>query len=313
MKTLFLVVMALCLNFTGKACDACGCSGSIGNMGLGIQSQGNRSSFSIVHSFKVFHTQIPGLYGNPDTRSMEYYNRTDLTGTIRLSKHFQARAVIPYIYNSQVKEPSARSAQNGIGDVQVGMNYYIIDSAYSMNELARWSVGFTSKLPTGYFESPEREQLMLNPGSGTFDYSLVSSLMIRFRKIGISNESSYTLRTTNKYNYNPGNTWYNQTIGMYIFNRFTFGTGISFASNAQAKFNGEDYDHTNTQAILVQSASVASFASESWNFQVGFNLPVYQLLGEGNSTLRGAISFGAYHIINKKQSRESSSGAKRKI
>lgn len=304
MKTLFLVVMVLCHNFTGKACDACGCSGSIGNMGLGIQSQGNRSSFSMVHSFKVFQTQIPGLYGNPDKRSFEYYNRTDLTGTIRLSKHFQARAVIPYVYNSQKIEPSKHSAQSGIGDLQVGLNYYIIDSAYSMNKLTRWSVGLGSKLPTGFFESPEREQLMLNPGTGTFDYSLVSSLLIRFRNIGISNESSYTLRTTNKYDYHPGNTWYNQTIGMYIFNRFALGTGISIASNARAKYKGEDYKHTNTQAILIQSASVASFSSKNWNFQVGFNLPIYQLLGEGNSSMKCAMSVGAYHIIQQKEKKK---------
>ncbi len=304
MKILFTII-AICCSVRSYACDACGCSGSLGNMGLGVQAQGNRSSFSFVHSYKIYNTVVNGLYGNPDQHSFEYYNRSEFSGTFRLSHRFQTRVILPIVYNSQVVEKDTRTVQNGLGDIQVGLSYFIIDSAYSMNKIVRWSMGLVSKLPTGKFASPTDAKLMLNPGTGTFDYAITSSLAIRNKRFGLNNETSYLLRTTNKYDYHPGNTWYNQTIGLIILNRFSIGTGISFASNALANYKGTTFSNTNTQALLIQNATVCSFSTGSWSFQLSINTPIHQLLGEGETKQKEAFSFGVYHILKPFRSKAS--------
>ena len=301
MKIVFFTLTVICCSVKSFACDACGCSGSLGNMGLGVQAQGNRSSFSFVHSYKIYNTVQKGLYGNPDQHSYEYYNRTDITGTFRLSRHFQTRLILPVVYNSQVVEKDTRTAQNGLGDVQVALNYFLIDSAYSMNKIVRWSMGLAGKLPTGKFASPDNSKLMLNPGTGTFDYAIASSLAIRNKRFGLSNETSFMLRTTNKYDYHPGNTWFSQAIGLMIFNRFSIGTGISVAANALASYKGSTYTNTNAQALLVQNATVCSFSTGTWSFQLSINTPVHQLLGEGETKQKEAFSFGIYHILKSKK------------
>jgi len=301
MKTILITLTVLGCSVKAIACDACGCSGNLGNMGLGIQSHGNRTSFSFVNSYKIYTTAIDGLYGHPDSQSHEYYYKSDITATIRLSKRFQARAILPFVYNSRIHDTGERTSLNGPGDAQATLNVFLIDSAYATNKTLRWSMGLGAKLPTGKFTEPESETFMLNPGTGTVDYLLTSSFAFRTGKFALSNESSFSLRTANKYDYHPGNTWYNQAIGLLLFNRISVGTGFSVTGNAQAKLNGELYEHTNSQALLVQSASVLAFSSKSWSFQLGFNLPVYQQLGEGNSQQKSAVSLGLYYVLKQKK------------
>ncbi len=301
MKTILFTLTVLGCSVRVIACDACGCSGNLGNMGLGIQSHGNRTSFSFVNSYKIYTTAIDGLYGHPDTQTHEYYYKSDITATIRLSKRFQARAILPFVHNTHTQETDTRTYLSGPGDVQATLNAFLIDSAYSMNNALRWSMGFGAKLPTGKFSDPESETFMLNPGTGSVDYVFSSSFAYRTGKFALSNESSFSLRTTNKYDYHPGNTWYNQTIGLFLFNRISVGTGFSVTGNRPAKLDGEVYDHTNSQALLVQSASVVAYSSNAWSFQLGFNLPVYQQLGEGNSEQKSAVSLGLYYVLKQQK------------
>lgn len=301
MKKILFTLTVLGCSVRVFACDACGCSGSLGNMGLGIQSHGNRTSFSFVNSYKIYTTAIDGLYGHPDTRSQEAYYKSDITATVRLSKRFQARATIPFVYNSRVQETNSRTTSSGLGDVWATVNVFLIDSAYSREKTLRWSIGLGAKLPTGTFTAPESEGFMLNPGTGTVDYLLTSSFAFRTGRFALSNESSFSLRTTNNYDYHPGNTWFNQTIGLFLFNRISVGTGFSMTRNEQAKLSGAFYSHTNSQALLIQSASVVAFSAKAWSFQLSVNLPIYQQLGEGNSEQKTAVSLALYYVLKQKK------------
>jgi len=297
MKHILTVFVALAMNTT-YACDACGCSGSLGNMGLGLQVQGNRTSFSFLHSYKHYATTYRGLYGNPDTYSQEYYFKSELSASVRLSKRFQARFSLPLNYNLQ-QTAIDQTMVTGLGDAQIGAHYFLIDSMYKNMTIVRWSAGLGIKAPTGKFTDPENEKLMLFPGTGTVDYSISSSFALRSGKFGLSNESSYFVRTTNKYDYHPGNTFFSQLLGIYIIDRFSIGTGVSIATNANAQLNGKPFAHTNAQAILVQSATVLSYSKNNLSLQIGLNIPFYQKLGEEQSKQREAVSFGIYYLLNK--------------
>lgn len=298
---IYALVLVTGSSYVAFSCDACGCSGSLGNMGLGVQAQGNRTSFSFMHSYKLYNTTYRGLYGNPDTYSDEFYHRSELSGAVRLSRRFQARFSLPFAYNIQHSETNGQTIQSGLGDPQLGVHYFLIDSMYRSGGIVRWSAGPALKLPLGKFDDPESEQLMLNPGTGTFDVILGSSFAFRKGKFGVSNESSFTLRGTNKYDYHPGNTWYSQTVGLLVLNRFSLGTGISVAANATAKLRGEDYTHTNTQAMLLQNATVMAFSTNRWSFQLSVNTPIYQVLGDANSKQKQAFGLGVYYLFNQKQ------------
>ena len=300
MKHLLIVLVILTLGTTYvHACDACGCSGSLGNMGLGVQVQGNRTSFSFLQSYKHYATTYKGLYGRPDTYSQEYYFKSDFSASIRLSRRFQARFLLPLNYNLQQESDEKNSIIQGLGDAQIGVHYFIIDSMFRNNTIVRWSAGAGAKLPTGKFTNPENEDLMLYPGTGTLDYSIGSSFALRSGNFGLSNESSYIFRTTNKYEYHPGNTLFSQLLGIYIFNRFSVGTGASIATNANAQLNNKPFEHTNAQAILIQSATVLSYSKNNLSIQLGINIPFYQKLGEEQSKQREALSLGIYYLLNK--------------
>jgi len=292
-----LVVSTLGTSYT-YACDACGCSGSLGNMGLGVQMQGNRTSFSFLHSYKHYATTYKGLYGRPDTFSDEYYLKGDFAALVRLSRRLQARFNLPFNYNIQQESSGERTQIAAMGDLQLGLNYFILDSAYK-HTIVRWSAGTGIKVPTGKFTAPENENLMLYPGTGTLDYALSSSFALRSGNFGLSNESSYFIRSINKYGYHPGNTFFNQLLGIYVFNKLSIGTGLSVATNASAQLNDKVYEHSNAQAILIQNATVLSYSLNQWSLQLGINIPVYQQLGEEQSKQKEALSFGIYYLLNK--------------
>lgn len=299
MKHIFKVLVALTIGASYTyACDACGCSGSLGNMGLGVQVQGNRTSFSFLHSYKHYATTYPGLYGRPDTYSQEYYLKGDLSASVRLSKRFQARFTLPLNYNVQQKSSGEKNVISGLGDIQLGLNYFIVDSMFNKT-IVRWSAGAGIKAPTGKFTDPENEHLMLYPGTGTVDYAFNSSFAMRVGNFGLSNESSYFIRSENKYGYHPGNTLFSQLLGIYVFNKFSIGTGISIATNGSARLDGKLFEHTNAQAVLIQNAMVLSYSLNQWSLQLGINIPVYQQLGEEQSKQKEALSFGVYYILNK--------------
>ncbi len=298
MKHILTVFVAMAMSTT-YACDACGCSGSLGNMGLGLQVQGNRTSFSFLHSYKHYATTYQGLYGRPDTYSQEYYLKGDLSASVRLSKRFQARFSLPLNYNLQKSSENGNKTIVGLGDAQLGFHYFVIDSMFNNKTIFRWSAGAGLKLPTGKFTDPENEDLMLYPGTGSLDYTISSSFAMRSGKFGLSNESSYMLRTANKYEYHPGNTLFSQLLGIFIVNRFSVGTGASIATNGKAKLNNEPFAHTNAQALLIQSATVLSYSKNNLSLQIGLNIPIYQKLGEEQSKQREAISFGIYYLLNK--------------
>lgn len=300
MKQIITLLVILMTSTHGVlACDACGCSGSLGNMGLGVQVQGNRTSFSMLHSYKHYSTFYKGLYGRPDSYSDEYYFKSEFAGSIRLSPRFQARFNVPLTYNLQRSEELGNTTLSSLGDSQLGLHYFVVDSMFKNGMIARWSVGVGAKLPTGKFVNPSNEKLMLYPGTGTTDVSLTSSFAMRFNKFGLSNESSYFIRSSNKYGYHPGNSFFSQLLGIFIVNKFSIGTGISIATNANAKLNGNNYEHTNAQAAIVQNATIISYSLNSWSFQAGINIPIYQKLGEEQSTQKEAFSFGVYYLLNK--------------
>ena len=298
MKKFLIALIVFGANDFAFACDACGCSGSLGNMGLGVQVQGNRTSFSFLHSYKRYSTTYHGLYGNPDEFSTEYYLKSDLSASIRLSKRFQARVNIPFLNNFQTSRTLGNTRINGLGDLQGSLNYFIIDSSYKKS-IVRWSTGVGIKTPTGKFVNPDNEKLMLYPGTGTFDYTVNSSFAFRQNSFGISNETVYFLRSANKHDYHPGNTFFNQTMGVFILRNLSFGTGISLATNGIAKLDGTDYEYTNTESVLAQSCSIISYSKNNLSLQLGFNIPFFQQLGEGQSKQNEAISFGIYYLLRK--------------
>lgn len=299
MKHILKVLIASAISSSHiYACDACGCSGSLGNMGLGVQMQGNRTSFSFLHTYKHYATTYKGLYGRPDTFSDEYYLKGDFAASVRLSQHFPARFTLPLNYNLQRESSGEKTTVAALGDLQLGLNYFILDSVYK-HSIIRWSAGAGIKVPTGKFTDPENEDLMLYPGTGTLDYAFSSSFALRSGNFGLSNESSFYLRSKNNYGYHPGNTFFNQLLGIYVFNKLSVGTGISIGTNTSAQLNGTNYEHSNAQAVLIQNATVLSCSLNQWSLQFGINIPVYQKLGEAQSKQKEALSFGIYYLLKK--------------
>ena len=132
------------------------------------------------------------------------WKRTTLTLGYGLMSRVGLSAIVPYIWKEKVwsdpAEGGQRSSADGIGDVTLMARYSLL--ARSFVDFRELSVGLGVKIPTGSVEEKDGDialPLMLQPGTGSWDWLASLSYYQGFDKIDLFASGSYLL--TGSYEY----------------------------------------------------------------------------------------------------------------
>lgn len=281
------------------ACDVCGCGANNSTQGLGTLSQGNRTGFGMNYQYRHYHSVHQGLFGGPNEESDDYFQRWDILAQIRLSKKWQIRVDIP-ISNNIHKADEGITVVNGIGDASITGNYFLIDKEDSLKtKRFRWIVGLGVKSPIGKFTEPNDENVFLMPGTGTFDALMQNSFFLQKNKWSFVQQTNLMIRGENKFNYRPGN----QFSATAFVQRKLF-SSLGLFAGGQYSWSGKDYINRKakvgspTEGIIVTGIAGVSYSFNSFLFQGNMHIPIYQLLGEGNSNQNLAFTLSFTYFLD---------------
>lgn len=194
-----------------QACDVCGCS--IGNGFSSVLPQFHTNFIGLRQGF----TRSEATHPDENAVHKESSYTAELWARYYVHKRVQVLASLPFNKKTSDAGTSA-STTNGIGDLQLSMNYTLINrNRHTQRFKQLWLVGAGVKLPTGAWKQSVNNDLLpeaMQPGSGSLDYIYTTMYTIRYRKVGWSNDVQYRINYENGRSYAFGNKL---TAGSRIF------------------------------------------------------------------------------------------------
>lgn len=285
----------VCISMPCHSCDVCGASNSIS--GFGTYANGNKTNFGLNYQFKTYKSSHPGIFNEHAESSTELFQRLELKGQFRLSKRWQGNADVPLVLNQQTHE-GLRSKQQGFGDIGVGINYFIINRQDSLlRKVFRWNIGIGTKVPSGKYTHPDSSNLMLFPGSGSFDAVFNTILFYQKNKWSFVSESSFFLRGTNKFHYQAGNTFSSTLFANRKLRDFSSYLGAQFVWVGHAYRNTYIINNSPTVGSILTALCGITYRKNNWLFQGSYHLPLTQNLGNGYTKQKQAFNISLFYFI----------------
>jgi len=311
------------------ACDLCGAN-------IGVLPFDNQNSFGITHRYRVFNgyaTQnqqsqffptgayrLPAngnyspLHGGMDhsgnaMAATDYESYKVIEGRLRyfIAPRIEVNLIVPFVNNKQ-NALGEKAAVFGLGDIIFYSSYHLIQK--QLNEVFRHRLvaGIGIKLPTGsdnvhYDNDDDRLPLMIQPGTGSVDGLGIVSYSCAWEgwragatvtaKVNGQNKykeqilpsESTTLMVA--YQYEKGNcyilpqlqVYQEYTRGMMSYKYLVPGTGMN----------------------MIMAGPGIDVIWKKFDFNFGFQAPVYQEVFEMNMKAAGRIMLGvSYNIESKK-------------
>ena len=278
------------------ACDVCGAVNS--SLGLGTIASWNRHSIGLTYQYRLYQSNHPALFNEAPVSSREQFQRIDVSGNIRLGDRWQLKTVVPFVWNMQEKEGD-RQTRTGIADPTVSLHYFIVDRQDSLsNRQFRWSAGLGGKLPVASFPEPHDEVLLLYPGTGTWDGMAQSSFFCRLGNWGIIQETNVLLRSTNKYDYTPGNLFNATLFGLHRWSNWSVFGGFQYAWNGIDYLNRSAINSSPAQGNILSASLGATIQWSNILIQANAHVPVAQSLGNGYTRQQTGFTAGIHYIFN---------------
>jgi hypothetical protein len=187
------------------------------------------------------------------------------------------------------------------------INYVIFDNSDSIQKKFRHNFNFGTglKLPTGKYFKLGFDELNMLPGSGSWDYLLNLNYYLQFKSFGFQNESSFSIRTENKYSYQFGNAFSNSNLVFYkweinkIF-KIVPQIGFNFNYNWKDRKGGIIENNSFNGGKLFSSQINLNFFYKTWNFGAQVFVPISQNLNDGYVTQKCSFRVNVNYFINKK-------------
>ncbi len=201
-----IIIIACALVSTGVlACDVCG--GASMNIGFGYIPLQKRHIIGLNYNFNSFQTTHPTMDGISGIESKDQFHSIDLWMRYFISNKWIAVANIPYRSNSIVSDHFNYSSK-GLGDISVQLYYSVWQYGSSTSKTqARWLAGAGIKAPTASGKSSNEQNFVQNiqVGSNSWDYLFGSNFSLKHNKIGINQETNYSLNGVDNKDFKFGN------------------------------------------------------------------------------------------------------------
>lgn len=283
-----LLLAATMTTGSSYACEICGCG--VGNYNPHMFPHLSKNFLSLSYQYRWYETTMPSDMGG-SMINHEYYNSFVLTSQYKISKRIWLMGMIPFMMNRQVGEEGNKSFQRP-GDIVLMGNYRLWDNTDKKGKYLITQtllVGGGVKLPTGkHSYSEENAKDVPNPnfqaGSGSLDYLLNASYILRYRNFAMNAGATYKINTNNKDDYRFGNKFLGILEFKYIrdINKVSLipHAGLMYENMALDKRAGITVD--NTGGNNLQAIAGIDMNSKNIAFGVFINKPVSHHLGGGN-------------------------------
>ena len=298
----YWLIAAWCLIAVSNvaACDACGCG--TGAMAWGIMPNNNQHFIGVRSKWRTFDTKAHLIEGVLSGNSRDQFVRSEIVGRFSFKQRFQLQYSLPYTFASNIE-----TTQQGIGDVAVSGNAFLL----LPDEYKEWKhalqIGIGMEAPTGRFQFSHELPSIMQPGSGTWDYTLYGAYTVRYRDIGLAFEGGRKHNGTTKAFFRPGISRNLQGKLFYTYrkndNRVIPGVGIAYESWDR------DMQDTRYNIFMAYSGGELATAQFSldyftphWAAGVEYGKAIYQDIAQGNSALKNNVQLKLLYFfqINKK-------------
>ncbi len=298
--------MSICAIFMftyTQACDICG--GASSSFSMGLLPSSKHHFIGCRTSFKSFESRdLHSLSGR--VSSQEFFTTNELFGRYKLSKKFQVLAFVPYVYN-QRKDSVETWVIHGLGDVSLVSNYVFIDNSDSVKKQLKQAgtVGFGVKLPTGQYFKLGFDELNMLPGTGSFDFIFNSNYSIQYKAFGLQSETSFTIKTANKYLYQFGNALSNTEVFFYRWEvnenlKILPQIGLNINHNWKDRKNGFLSEDTFNGGSIFNAQFNLGIMYKKWGITAQVFAPIKQNLNEGYVTQKSSFRVSMNYFITKK-------------
>jgi len=282
----YWLIAALCLLAVGNvaACDACGCG--TGAMAWGIMPNNNQHFIGFRSKWRAFDTRSHLVEGVMTGNSRDQFLRSELVGRFSFKERFQLHLSVPYTYASNVE-----TTQRGIGDIALaGHVMLLLPKEYSVFKHAL-QIGIGGEAPTGHFEFSHELPSIMQPGSGSWDFTLYGAYSVRYRDFGLSLEAGRKQNGTTKGYFQQGVSRNAQGKFFYTYRkndiRIIPGLGVSY------EHWDRDLQDTRYNIYMAYSGGELATAQLSldyftpkWAAGVEYGKAIYQNIAQGNSALK---------------------------
>lgn len=212
---------------------------------------------------------------------------------------FQMTGSIPVVKN-YLKSGDNYISKSGLGDIQLKATYFALNRNAECHKIKQLiTLGFGLKLPTGTL-SDDIALRNIQTGSGTFDYSVNASHVLRINKLGLMSDFMYTLNGTDRHDYKFGNQmnfnskffmWIHSGKYLQIIPSFTAG----FRRNSQDILRGY-YTGQSEGSALYTGAGLDLYYKNS-GLILSHQIPVYNSINPHVIQLKPRFSISYIYFV----------------
>ena len=191
-------------------------------------------------------------YFYEDTKVVERFQIIDLWGKFFVSPKLQVALNIPFEYNDYKLNGKLDTELRGMGDISA-LGFYqvhntVMDSVNTWRQ--RLTVGGGVKLPTGNFKAMKDDELIdadMQLGTGSLDFMILTSYMIRYQKLGLKTLLSYKFNGQNNINYSFAN---GTNVTTALFYQLKVGKNIALLPEAGLYYEAAERDTKGGEVVL---------------------------------------------------------------
>ncbi len=307
-----LTVLAVICGISANACDICGCSAG-SNMG-GWSSFWNVNSVGVMFSQQRFQSTHPTLFENKTPEvSRDDFQTADV--------HFRLFPMNNLLISGQV--PVRRSAQYeidqststmGIGDPSLSAHLVLSSSTDSAKLFKhRLLIGGGVKFPFGNNTLADDDENLINanlqPGTGSFDFPLSASYLMKADKWGAMADLSYVINTANENFYQYGNR-FASSIKIMRWIVLNSNSSLWLRPHAGLTFQNADWDLADSRVHRVNPYSKghflysdvgASLRLKDFILAGSYQLPIEQQFAQGNIEALHVFQIEINYLIKTKK------------
>lgn len=192
-KKLLVLVLTVLTQYL-YACEACGCSSS---MGFDLSYNFRSNSISVVYSKNAFESNLGRAFELKD-----HFNTISFNSRYYVSDKIAILAIIPFHSNQRI-DVESQLVISGIGDARFLASYKLIDSNKASRKIY-FDVGLGVKLPTGRYNANIHESDLpenFNIGNGSVGIMGQFNFLYTLKNwtLGLSDIYTYHLESTSAY------------------------------------------------------------------------------------------------------------------
>jgi hypothetical protein len=225
--------------------------------------------------------------------SREYLFGQEIQFRTQIHSRIQLMGSMPYQSAIQ-KRDFGSDFISGMGDPTIISNFILLQTRDS-NGISKnfLSFGIGLKAPLGKTAENSNALKNLFPGTGSWDYLLLSNYTHQFAKFyGWQTELSYSFKGKDSFGFQYGNSFQSST---HVFRNFKISSyrliaaaGMNFEHYANSRLDGLATIGKTDDGIILSSRASINLMTYRWLWSLNIQNPLYQNLNDG--TIRSRLS-----------------------